>query len=298
MEQLNRYEKHYLHAQRVDETESNNFPLRARLFATARDSRSRATLTIGSRSPCRVAKSHGQEPEAQGGHAVTVGIRRERVPTSARTNDLCKCSICYPCLLSSFAPPFSPSSSSSSSLPFARRRFHRGRKGRETQSESVEENPERGKERERYTRKRYRGGCKRKEDTRKEEKKRAPAFQSPVSTRDPRPLNHPPQLGRNSVLFSPLLSAPFLLFSSLRARAFLPFLFYLYPPPLSLLSLFRPFLPDHGDNRPILRPLLLLSRLISSSSSANVPPARSDGRELWEKRRPARPTRYKGDGLR
>lgn len=145
------------------------------------------------------------------------------------------------------------------------------------------------------------GGCKRKEDKniRKEEKKRAPAFQSPVSTRDPRPLNHPPQLGRNSVLFSPLLSAPFLLFSSLRARVSpFPFLFISPPSPSSLLSLFRPFLPDHGDNRPILRLLFLLSRLLSSSSSANVPPARSDGREVWEKRRPARPTRYKGDGLR
>lgn len=105
LKQLNHYEKHYFHT-RVDETKSDDFPLRARLFAIARDSRSRATLTIGSRSRCRVAKSHGQEPEAQGGHAVTVGIRRERVPTSARTNDLCKCSICYPCLLSFLCSSF------------------------------------------------------------------------------------------------------------------------------------------------------------------------------------------------
>lgn len=66
----------------------------------------------------------------------------------------------------------------------------------------------------------------RKEDARGGEEEEGPAFQSPVSTRDPRPLNHPPQLGRNSVLFSPLLCS-FLLFSSLRVSLF----FYLSPPP-------------------------------------------------------------------
>ena len=93
--------------------------------------------------------------------------------------------------------------------------------------------------------------CERKEDRRGEEEE-GPAFQSPVSTRDPRPLNHPPQLGRNSVLFSPLLCS-FLLFSSLRDS----FFFFIYFP-----SLFRPFLPDCGDNRPTLCLLLLLRLLL------------------------------------
>lgn len=75
-----------------------------------------------------------------------------------------------------------------------------------------------------------RGYRERKEDTRRGEEEEGPAFQSPVSTRDPRPLNHPPQLGRNSVLFSPLLCS-FLLFFSLRVFHFfylssLPFLIF------------------------------------------------------------------------
>lgn len=153
-------------------------------------------------------------------------------------------------------PPSSPSSSSS--LPFARRRFHRGRKGRETHKVKVSgrANPRR-RERERLQEKR--GYSKRGEEE-------GPAFQSPVSTRDPRPLNHPPQLGRNSVLFSPLLSLLVPPFFLPRARAFLPFFlssfiffFFIYLP-----TLFRPFLPDHGDNRAILRPLGLLSRLLFS----------------------------------
>lgn len=194
-----------------------------------------------------------------------LGIRRERVPTSARTNDLCKCSICYPCLLSSFPPP------SSSSLPFARRRFHRGRKGRETQSESVEENPRVGK--------RERDGERYEEETREAarekrifEKRRRRGPGIPEPGLDPRPS--PPKSSTAArpqfrfVFSAPLCS--FLLFSSLaraRARARVsPFLsfFFFYSSPLPP-SLFRPFLPDHGDNRPILRPLVLL--FLSSSFS-------------------------------
>lgn len=87
-----------------------------------------------------------------------------------------------------------------------------------------------------------------------------PAFQSPVSTRDPRPLNHPPQLGRNSVLFSPPFPPRSFFFhlSTIRIPVLLCFLYFIlslisiYPPPL-----FRPFLPDHGDNLSAL-PLLVV----------------------------------------
>lgn len=123
-----------------------------------------------------------------------------------------------------------------------------------------------------------RGGRERKEDTRRGEEEEGPAFQSPVSTRDPRPLNHPLQLGRNSVLFSPLLCS-FLLFSSLRVSPF----FYLSPLPFSTFSTG----PRRQPTDPLPPPPPSSS---SSPTSANVPPARFDGRELWEKRRrPARP---------
>lgn len=102
---------------------------------------------------------------------------------------------------------------------------------------------------------------------------------------DPRPS--PPKSStaarhRNSVLFSPLLCS-FLLFSSLRVSPF----FYLSPPPASL---FRPFLPDHGDNRPTPFPhhLLFYFFFVFFFIRQCVPPAHLDGRELWEKR-PARP---------
>lgn len=126
-----------------------------------------------------------------------------------------------------------------------------------------------------------RGYRERKEDTRRGEEEEGPAFQSPVSTRDPRPLNHPPQLGRNSVLFSPLLCS-FLLFSSLRVSVFF-FFFYLSPLPFSTFSTGPRRQPTDPPPPPPSS---------SSPTSANVPPARSDGRELWEKRRrPARPLR-------
>lgn len=163
-------------------------------------------------------ESHGQEPEAQGGHAVTVGIR-EHVPTSARTNDLCKCSICYPCFLSSFPPP-SPTPPASlldddddSTVDEMAERY------------KVEVNAREGERT--VAGKRRGGGRERKEDDRRGEEEEGPAFQSPVSTRDPRPLNHPPQLGRNSVLFSPLLCS-FLLFFSLRVSP--PFFLFISPP--------------------------------------------------------------------
>jgi len=116
----------------------------------------------------------------------------------------------------------------------------------------------------------------------REEEEEGPAFQSPVSTRDPRPLNHPPQLARNSVLFSPLLCS-FLLFSSLRVSPFL----FISPPFFDLF--YRT--TETTDPQPPPPP-----PSSSSPTSANVPPARFDGRELWEKRRrPARPvTRVTG----
>lgn len=66
-----------------------------------------------------------------------------------------------------------------------------------------------------------RGDREREEDTRRGEEEEGPAFQSPVSTRDPRPLNHPLQLGRNSVLFSPLLCSFLLFFLPPRFSLFL-----------------------------------------------------------------------------
>lgn len=95
---------------------------------------------------------------------------------------------CYPCLLSFYPPP--------PAIPARRKRGKEGARG------EIE----------------GRRGPRRREE--------GPAFQSPVSTRDPRPLNHPPQLGRNSVLFSPLFSS------------FLPFFLPLRSPPPSALLLF------------------------------------------------------------
>lgn len=163
-----------------------------------------------------------------------LGIR-ERVPTSARTNDLCKCSICYPCFLSSFPPP--PASP-------RRRRFHRGRNGREIQSGSE---CERRRERcEEETRLREKRGPKR---------RRRRRSSIPEPGLDPRPS--PPKSSTAArpqfrfVFSAPLCS--FLVFSSLRVSLF----FFIYLP-----SLFRPFLPDHGDNRPTLCLLLLLRLLL------------------------------------
>jgi len=81
------------------------------------------------------------------------------------------------------------------------------------------------------------------------------------------------------VFSAPLLVPPFFLPS--RFSLF----FYLSPPPASL---FRPFLPDHGDNRAILSSSPPSPSLASPSASPSflrcVPPARLHGRELWEKR--------------
>lgn len=196
-------------------------------------------------SPCEVGVSRS----GTGGTRWTRGRRgyiRERVPTSARTNDLCKCSICYPCLLSSFPPPppFPPTPPAS-----PRRRFHLVDEMAERYKVGVSTREGEKRCEEEARRPREKRGCP------KRRRRRGPAFQSPVSTRDPRPLNHPPQLGRNSVLFSPLLCS-FLLFSSLRVSLFL-FSLFIYLP-----SLFRPFLPDHGDNRPTLLLLFLLRLLL------------------------------------
>lgn len=198
--------------------------------------------TIGSRSRRAKLKSHGQEPEAQGGHAVTVGIR-ERVPTSACTNDLCKCSICYPCLLSSFSPPTPPASP-------RRRRFHRGRNGREIQSGSEHERGRKRCEEETRIPREKRGYPKRR-------RRRGPSIPEPGL--DPRPS--PPKSSTAArpqfrfVFSAPLLVPPF----------FLPprfSLFFIYLP-----SLFWSFLPDHGDNRPTLHLLLLRLLLLRQCSS-------------------------------
>lgn len=128
----------------------------------------------------------------------------------------------------------------------------------------------------------------REERRRSRRREEGPAFQSPVSTRDPRPLNHPLQLGRNSVLFSPLLCSFLLFFLPPRFSIF----FYLSPHSTLPFSTFS----TRPRRQPTDPPPPTSSSSSSSSSSANVPRARSDGRELWEKRRrPARPvTRVTG----
>lgn len=126
-------------------------------------------------------------------------------------------------LCSSFFPP--PSSSSSPS--FSRRRFHRGRKGGETQSESVEENPWEGK------RERTLGGrdgeAARERKIFEKRRRRGPGIPEPGL--DPRPS--PPKSSTAArpqfrfVFSAPLCS--FLLFSSPRERFSLFLFFYLSP---------------------------------------------------------------------
>lgn len=77
------------------------------------------------------------------------------------------------------------------------------------------------------------GKGERRGEERREGEKEGPAFQSPVSTRDPRPLNHPPQLGRNSVLFSPLFSPPPFFFPSFYLLSFSIFSVFFFSPFIS-----------------------------------------------------------------
>ena len=113
--------------------------------------------------------------------------------------------------------------------------------------------------------------------------KEGPAFQSPVSTRDPRPLNHPPQLGRNSVLFS-LLFSPRSLFFPPSLRTFFS------PSPFSPFCFFFAFIPPPFSTfptRPWRQPLDPSSLSSSSSSSSSSPVVRvwrglTKGFWLWE----------------
>lgn len=136
---------------------------------------------------------------------------------------------------------FSSSSPYSSRASPRRRRFHRGRNGREIQSGSE---CKRGRERcEAETRR-----PREKRGYPKRRRRRGPGIPEPGL--DPRPS--PPKSSTAArpqfrfVFSAPLLIPPF----------FLPprFSLFLFISP----SLFRPFLPDHGDNRPILCLLLLL----------------------------------------
>lgn len=218
-------------------------------------------------------ESHGQEPEAQGGHAVTVGIYANtslHLPAlTTYVNVLSVILVSYHLFLLLLpSPPASllDDGDDDSTVDEMAERYKVGVNARE--GERTVAGKRRG------------GGRERKEDDRRGEEEEGPAFQSPVSTRDPRPLNHPPQLGRNSVLFSPLLCSFLLFFLPPR---FSPPFFYLSPLPFSTFST--------GPRRQPTDPPPPPS---SSSSSPRVHQCSSgaffDGRELWEKhRRPARP---------
>lgn len=141
----------------------------------------------------------------------------------------------------------SSSSSYSSRISSRRRRFHRGRNGREIQSGSERERGREGCEEETRRPREKRGYSKRR-------RRRGPSIPEPGL--DPRPS--PPKSSTAArpqfrfVFSAPLLVPPF--FLPPRFSLF----FYLSLPP----SLFRPFLPDHGDNRPTLRFFLPLRLLL------------------------------------
>lgn len=173
----------------------------------------------------------------------------------------------------------SSSSSYSSRVSSRRRRFHRGRNGREIQSGS-----ERGTGRERCEEETRRPREKRGYSKRR--RRRGPSIPEPGL--DPRPS--PPKSSTAArPQFRFVFSAPLLAPSFFPPPRFSPF-FYLSSPPLPFSTFFT------GPRRQPTDPPPLPSSSSSSSTSANVPPARSDGRELWEKRRrPARPvTRVTG----
>lgn len=115
----------------------------------------------------------------------------------------------------------------------------------------------------------------------KRRRRRGPSIPEPGL--DPRPS--PPKSSTAArpqfrfVFSAPLLVPPFFL----PPRFFLFFFFYLSPLPFSTFSTGPRRQPTDPPPPPPSS---------SSPTSANVPPARSDGRELWEKRRrPARPLR-------
>lgn len=110
--------------------------------------------------------------------------------------------------------------------------------------------------------------------------KEGPAFQSPVSTRDPRPLNHPPQLGRNSVLFS-LLFSPRSLFFPPSLRTFFS------PSPFSPFYFFRVYSSTFFDlsyqtTETTADPSSLSSSSSSSSLVVRVWRSLTKGFWLWE----------------
>ena len=70
-------------------------------------------------------------------------------------------------------------------------------------------------------------------ERRGEERRRERGPSIPEPGLDPRPLNHPPQLGRNSVLFSPLFSPPPFFFPSFYLLSFSIFSVFFFSPFIS-----------------------------------------------------------------